>query len=140
MLRSFQSGQDLHRCEDRVASPSAGTVCVRVDVRQNRELMSSGLSRESLKERQRYAEWYEEKSADDQFLIDEIADSTDYILGEDQNNAFIALLRENGIESAEQFVDAFCVEYEGIVESDEFVVLVFAGNSYFFRRLCSRSQ
>ena len=140
MLRSFQSGQDLHRCEDRVASPSAGTVCVRVDVRQNRELMSSGLSRESLKERQRYAEWYEEKSADDQFLIDEIADSTDYILGEKQNNAFIALLRENGIESAEQFVDAFCVEYEGIVDSDEFVVLVFAGNSYFFKRLCSRSQ
>ena len=61
-----------------MVSPSAGTVCVRVDVRQNDELMSSGLSRESLKERQRYADWYEEKSADDQFLIDEIADSTDY--------------------------------------------------------------
>ena len=102
--------------------------------------MSSGLSRESLKERQRYADWYEEKSADQQFLIDEIADSTDYILGEEQNNSFIALLKENGIESAEQFIDAFCVEYEGIVESDEFVVLAFAGNSYLFRRLCSRSQ
>jgi len=102
--------------------------------------MSSGYSRESLKKRQRYADWYEEKSAADQFLIDEIADSTDYILGEEQNNAFIVLLRENGIESAKQFVDAFCVEYEGIVESDEFVVLVFEGNSYFFRRLCSRSQ
>ena len=110
------------------------------DVRQNRALMSNGLSRESLKARQRYAEWYEEKSADDQLLIDEIADSTDYILGEKQNNAFIALLRENGIETAEQFVDAFCVEYEGIVKSNEFVVLVFAGNTYFFRRLCSRSQ
>ena len=121
-------------------SQSAGTVCVQVDVRQNRALMSNGLSRESLKARQRYAEWYEEKSADDQLLIDEIADSTDYILGEKQNNAFIALLRENGIETAEQFVDAFCVEYEGIVESDEFVVLIFAGNTYFFRRLCSRSQ
>ena len=140
MWRSFHSVQDPHRCEDRMVSPSAGTVCVRVDVRQNDELMSSGLSRESLKERQRYADWYEEKSADDQFLIDEIADSTDYIFGEEQNNAFIALLRENGIESAEQFVDAFCVEYEGVVESDEFIVLVFAGNSYFFRRLCSRSQ
>ena len=102
--------------------------------------MWSGLSRESLKERQRYADWYEQKPVEEQLLIDEIADHTDYILGEDQNNAFIALLRENGIESAEQFVDAFCVEYEGIVESDEFVVLVFAGNSYFFRRLCSRSQ
>ena len=90
--------------------------------------MSSGLSRESLKERQRYADWYEDKSAAEQFLIDEIADSTDYILGEDQNNAFIALLRERGIESAEQFVDAFCVEYEGVVESDDFVVLIFEGN------------
>ena len=102
--------------------------------------MSSGLSRESLKERQRYADWYEDKSAAEQFLIDEIADSTDYILGEDQNNAFIALLRERGIESAEQFVDAFCVEYEGVVESDDFVVLIFEGNSYFFRRLCGRYQ
>ena len=110
------------------------------DARQNSALMSNGLSRESLKARQRYAEWYEEKSADDQLLIDEIADSTDYILGENQNNAFIALLRENGIETAEQFIDAFCVEYEGIVESNEFVVLVFAGNTYFFKRLCSRSQ
>ena len=110
------------------------------DARQNSALMSNGLSRESLKARQRYAEWYEEKSADDQLLIDEIADSTDYILGERQNNAFIALLRENGIETAEQFIDAFCVEYEGIVESNEFVVLVFAGNTYFFKRLCSRSQ
>ena len=110
------------------------------DVRQNSALMSNGLSRESLKARQRYAEWYEEKSVDDQLLIDEIAASTDYILGEKQNNAFIALLRENGIETAEQFVDAFCVEYEGIVKSNEFVVLVFAGNTYFFRRLCSRSQ
>ena len=110
------------------------------DARQNSALMSNGLSRESLKARQRYAKWYEEKSADDQLLIDEIADSTDYILGERQNNAFIALLRENGIETAEQFIDAFCVEYEGIVDSNEFVVLVFAGNTYFFKRLCSRSQ
>ena len=100
----------------------------------------SGLSRESLKERQRYADWYEAKPPDEQLLIDEIADSTSYILGEDQNNSFIRLLSQNGIETAEQFVDAFCVEYEGIVESDVFMVLVFQENSYFFKRLCSRSQ
>ena len=78
--------------------------------------------------------------AAEQLLIDEIADHTDYILGEDQNNSFVSLLRDNGIETADQFVDSFCVEYEGILQSDEFVVIVFEGNSYFFRRLCSRSQ
>ena len=79
-------------------------------------------------------------STDEQVLIDQIAESTLHILGEDQNNAFIRLLKQNGIETAEQFVDAFSVEYEGVIQSDEFVVLVFRGNSYFFRKLCSRSQ
>ena len=102
--------------------------------------MWSGLSRESLKERQRYADWYERKPADEQLLIDEIADHTAYILGEDQNNSFISVLRTIGIETSDQFVDSFCVEYEGVVDSDEFVVVIFNGNSYFFRRLCSRSQ
>ena len=75
-------------------------------------------------------------STDEQVLIDQIAESTLHILGEDQNNAFIRLLKQNGIETAEQFVDAFCVEYEGVIQSDEFVVLVFRGNSYFFRKGC----
>ena len=79
-------------------------------------------------------------STDEQVLIDQIAESTLHILGEDQNNAFIRLLKQNGIEKAEQFADAFSVEYEGVIQSDEFVVLVFRGNSYFFRKLCSRSQ
>ena len=79
-------------------------------------------------------------STDEQVLIDQIAESTLHILGEDQNNAFIRLLQQNGIETAEHFLDAFCVEYEGVIQSDEFVVLVFRGNSYFFRKLCSRSQ
>ena len=100
--------------------------------------MSGGLSRESLKERQRYADWYEAKSDEEQLLIDEIADCTDYILGEEQNNLFIDLLKQNGIKTADQFVESFCVEYEGIVQSDEFVVIIFEGNSYFFRRLCGR--
>ena len=100
--------------------------------------MSGGLSRESLKERQRYADWYEAKSDEEQLLIDEIADCTDYILGEEQNNLFIDLLKQNGIKTADQFVESFCVEYEGVVQSDEFVVIIFEGNSYFFRRLCGR--
>ncbi len=45
--------------------------------------MNSGLSRESLKERQRYADWYEGKPFQEQLLIDEIADQTYFILGED---------------------------------------------------------
>ena len=102
--------------------------------------MSGGLSLESLKERQRYADWYEAKPEEEKLLINEIADQTEYILGEDQNNAFIVLLRQSGIRTADQFVDSFCVEYEGVVQSDEFVVIIFEGNSYFFRRLCSRSQ
>ena len=102
--------------------------------------MSAGLSRESLKERQRYADWYEDKPLQQQLLIDEIAEQTYYILGEVQNNLFLELLMQNGIDTADQFVDSFCVEYEGVVESDEFVVIVFEGNSYLFRRLCSRSQ
>ena len=102
--------------------------------------MSGGLSRESLKERQRYADWYEARPEEEQLLIDEIADQSDYILGEEQNTSFIALLRQSGIRTADQFVDSFCTEYEGIVRSDEFVVIIFEGNSYFFRRLCSRSQ
>ena len=102
--------------------------------------MSGGLSRESLKERQRYADWYEDKPLQQQLLIDEIAGLTYFILGEDQNNSFVELLKQNGIDTADQFVDSFCVEYEGVVESDEFVVVVFEGNSYLFRRLCSRYQ
>ena len=102
--------------------------------------MSGVLSLESLKERQRYADWYEAKPEEEKLLIDEIADQTEYILGEDQNNAFIVLLRQSGIRTADQFVDSFCIEYEGVVQSDEFVVIIFEGNSYFFRRLCSRAQ
>ena len=63
--------------------------------------MSGGLSRESLKERQRYADWYEARPEEEQLLIDEIADQTDYILGEEQNTSFIALLRQSGIRTAD---------------------------------------
>ena len=71
-----------------------------------------------------------------ELLMDEIACSTEYIVGEEDCKSFISVLKNHGIETADQFIDAFCVEYEGIVESVEFVVIVFNGNTYFFRRLC----
>ncbi len=100
----------------------------------------SSLSRECFKDRQSYADWYEGKPNRVQLLMDEISDSTEYILGEEDNNAFVSILSDHGIETAEQFVDAFCVEYEGNVESDEFFVIAFNSNTYFFKRLCSYSQ
>ena len=72
--------------------------------------------------------------------MDEIIRSTEYILGEEDCKAFVSVLSDYGIETAEQFIDAFCVEYEGIVESGEFVMIAFNGNTYFFRRLCSVTQ
>ena len=75
-----------------------------------------------------------------ELLVEEIANSTEYILGDEACKAFVFVLSDYGIETAEQFVDSFCVEYEGIVESDEFVVIAFRGNSYFFRRLCCVPQ
>ena len=75
-----------------------------------------------------------------ELLMNEITCSTEYILGEEDCKAFVSVLSDYGIETAEQFIDAFCVEYEGIVESGEFVMITFNGNTYFFRRLCSVTQ
>ena len=75
-----------------------------------------------------------------ELLMNEIIYSTEYIFSEEDCKAFVSVLSDYGIETAEQFIDAFCVEYKGIVESDEFVVIIFNGNTYFFRRLCSVTQ
>ena len=93
-----------------------------------------------LNDHQKYADWCVERPKRIELLMHEITDSTEYILGEKDLKLFVSVLSHFGIESAEQFIDAFCVEYEGIVESDEFVVIVFNGNTYFFRRLCGVSQ
>ena len=92
------------------------------------------------KDYQKHADWYVETPKSIELLMDEVADSTEYIIGEEDCKAFVSVLSDYGIEAAKQFVDCFCVEYEGIVESDEFVVIVFRGNSYFFRRLCCVPQ
>ena len=86
------------------------------------------------------ADWYVGIPKSIELLMDEITCSTEYILGEEDCKAFVSVLSDYGIETAEQFIDAFCVEYEGIVESGEFVVIIFNGNTYFFRRLCGVSQ
>ena len=89
---------------------------------------------------QKYADWCVERPKRIELLMHEITDSTEYILAEEDLKEFVSVLSDFGIESEEQFIDAFCVEYEGIVESDEFVVIVFNGNTYLFRRLCGVSQ
>ena len=86
------------------------------------------------------ADWYVGIPKSIELLMDEITCSTEYILGEEDCKAFVSVLSDYGIETAEQFIDAFCVEYEGIVESGEFVMIAFNGNTYFFRRLCSITQ
>ena len=63
--------------------------------------------------REAFAAWYDSKDADTQELIDEISQSTSYIIDEDEYDAFISMLDADlGITTAEQFCDAFCAEYE----------------------------
>jgi len=63
----------------------------------------------------RYELWYDSKDADTQALIDEIHESTSYIIDEDEYDAFIHELdAELSITTAEQFCDAFSGEWEGV--------------------------
>jgi len=60
-----------------------------------------------------YEQWYDSKDADTQELIDEIHESTSYIIDEDEYDAFISMLDADlNITTAEQFCDAFVSEYE----------------------------
>ena len=63
----------------------------------------------------RFELWYDSKDADTQELIDEISESTSYIIDEDEYDAFLSMLdNEMGITSASQFCDAFAGEWEGV--------------------------
>ena len=63
----------------------------------------------------RYELWYDSKDADTQVLIDEIHESTSYIIDEDEYDAFISMLDADlGITTAEQFCDAFSGEWMGV--------------------------
>lgn len=62
-----------------------------------------------------YEQWYDSKDEDTQELIDEIHESTHFIIDEDEYESFInALDSEMSITTAEQFCDAFNGEFEGV--------------------------
>ena len=63
-----------------------------------------------------YEVWYDAKSEETQALIDEISDSTSYIIDEEDYDAFIEELANYGINDAEQFEEAFEREVEGYGE------------------------
>jgi hypothetical protein len=66
----------------------------------------------------RFELWYDSKDADTQELIDEISESTSYIIDEDEYDAFISMLDADlGITTATQFCDAFSGEWMGVGDS-----------------------
>jgi len=74
------------------------------------------LSTEFMKARLDFADWYDSKPEEIQFLIDEISDRTSFIIDEADYDKFIEELSDYGITTAEQFEDAFEGEYEGYGE------------------------
>ena len=76
----------------------------------------SNLSTEFMHARLKFAEWYDAKSEDEQELIDEISDRTYNITDESDYDDFIELLDDYGITNAQQFEDAFEMEFEGYGE------------------------
>ena len=66
----------------------------------------------------RFELWYDSKDADTQELIDEISESTSYIIDEDEYDAFISMLDADlNITTAQQFCDAFSGEWMGVGDS-----------------------
>ena len=66
----------------------------------------------------RFELWYDSKDADTQELIDEISESTSYIIDEDEYDAFISMLDADlNITTATQFCDAFSGEWMGVGDS-----------------------
>ena len=63
-----------------------------------------------------FENWYDSKPLDVTAFIDEISDRTSYIIDEDEYDNFIEELANYGINSVEQFEDAFEREVEGYGE------------------------
>ena len=62
-----------------------------------------------------YEQWYDSKDADTQELIDEIHESTSFIIDEDEYDAFINMLNTDlDITTANQFCEAFAGEWMGV--------------------------
>ena len=83
-------------------------------------MTTSTLSPEFIKAREDFETWYDSKYEETQSLIDEISYRTHYIIDEDEYDAFIALLADEGITEASIFEDAFYAEFEGINNGAEF--------------------
>ena len=69
-----------------------------------------------INEQKDYEVWYDSKPLDVAAFIDAISDSTSYIIDEDEYDNFIEELANYGINSVEQFEEAFEREVEGYGE------------------------
>ena len=63
-------------------------------------------------ERDAFAAWYDAKTEEVQELIDSISDMTSDIIDEADYDSFMKELDDNGIETAEQFKDAYAGQYD----------------------------
>ena len=61
-----------------------------------------------------FEQWNDSKDADTQELINEIHESTSFIIDEDEYDAFIDALKDEGITTAEEFCDRFRGEWDGV--------------------------
>ena len=77
---------------------------------------STTLSPEFIKSQEDFDTWYCSKSEEYQLLIDQISDITQYIIDEDEYDAFIEELANHGINDASQLEDVFSGEWEGYGE------------------------
>ena len=76
----------------------------------------NNLSDSFMKEQLDYDAWYESKDAEYQLFIDEIADRTNFIIDEEDYDAFIEELANYGINDVSDFENAFSQESEGYGE------------------------
>ena len=63
-------------------------------------------------ERDAFAAWYDAKTEEVQELIDSISDITSDIIDEADYDSFMKELDDNGIETVEQFEDAYAGQYD----------------------------
>ncbi len=79
-------------------------------------MIEETVSPEFKKAREDFATWYDNKDEETQELIDEISDRTYYIIDEEEYDDFIEELDDEGMTTADEFMDRFEAEFES--ESD----------------------
>ena len=77
---------------------------------------TSNLSPEFIKAREEFANWYDAKYEETQELIDAISEHTNFIIDEEEYDAFLEELANHGINDTQSFYDSFESEYEGYGE------------------------